>query len=103
LPLTVVLEWTATTGREHRIRELAHWGRSECVRQPGCLGCSTFTDMANPSVIAMLSNWSSERHWAAWRASSSYRELQDRISAHLRGPAIVKVYREMGPVPVTSP
>jgi heme-degrading monooxygenase HmoA len=92
MAIRVIIERKTIPGNEFLLNDLLMKLRAEAMTAQGYISGETLRSLDDSNTYVVISTWNSVEDWKAWAASKERKDIQARIDALLKAPAVHRVY-----------
>jgi len=92
MAIRVIIERKTIPGNELLLNDLLMKLRTKAMGAKGYISGETLRSLEDSNVYIVISTWNSVEEWKAWADNKERKEIQAKIDALLKAPAIHRVY-----------
>ncbi len=92
MAIRVIIERKTIPGNELLLNDLLMKLRTRAMTAKGYISGETLRSMDDANTYVVISTWNSVEDWKAWSGTKDRKDLQARIDALLKAPAVHRVY-----------
>jgi heme-degrading monooxygenase HmoA len=92
MAIRVIIERKTIPGNELLLSDLLMKLRTKAMSAKGYISGETLRSLEDSNVYIVISTWNSVEEWKAWADNKERKELQAKIDALLKAPAVHRVY-----------
>jgi heme-degrading monooxygenase HmoA len=92
MAIRVIIERKTIPGNEFLLNDLLMQLRTKAMNAKGYISGETLRSMDDANTYVVISTWNSVEDWKAWSGTKDRKDLQARIDALLKAPAVHRVY-----------
>jgi heme-degrading monooxygenase HmoA len=92
MAIRIIIERKTIPGNEMLLSDLLMKLRTKAMNAKGYISGETLRSLEDSNTYVVISTWNSVEDWKAWADSKERKDLQAKIDALLRAPAVHRVY-----------
>jgi heme-degrading monooxygenase HmoA len=92
MAIRVIIERKTIPGNELLLSDLLMKLRTKAMSAKGYISGETLRSLEDSNVYIVISTWNSVEEWKAWADNKGRKEIQAKIDALLKAPAVHRVY-----------
>jgi heme-degrading monooxygenase HmoA len=92
MAIRVIIERKTIPGNELLLNDLLMKLRTKAMSAKGYISGETLRSLEDSNVYIVISTWNSVEEWKAWAGNKERKEIQAKIDALLKAPAVHRVY-----------
>jgi heme-degrading monooxygenase HmoA len=92
MAIRVIIERKTIPGNELLLNDLLMKLRTRAMSAKGYISGETLRSLEDSNMYIVISTWNSVEEWKAWADNKERKEVQTKIDALLKAPAVHRVY-----------
>ena len=92
MAIRVIIERKTIPGNELLLNDLLMKLRTKAMTANGYISGETLRSLEDSNVYIVISTWNSVEEWKAWADNKDRKDVQAKIDALLKAPAVHRVY-----------